>query len=228
MTKENTNSIYVLICEINGQQIPFYIGRSHNIKQRQRQHARAANDPTHAEYNTYKYQMIRQIQEEGDKWWLEELYEPEEVTDKTDEYCAILQTARYNIENGYGEAFWGNPLTNMKAGDFLSEMLQDKNLHSYTRSTVNDWIEKRNAQREVTYERENHAPSRNKALIDSMNKKAEEMRQAQREKTEAKIKRLERDLENTRRNSPHLVATIAEIEKEISKLRIHVNLFDEN
>lgn len=226
MTTQNNNSIYVLICEVNGQKIPFYVGRSHNIKQRARQHARAAMDTTHKEYNTYKYQLIRELEHHGDRWWLEELYKPEEVTDKTDEYCAILEAARVNTENGYGRVFWGNPLTNMKAGDFLSEMLADKNLHVYNRDTVNDWIQRRNAET-VTYERENQAPMRNQALFDAMQEKSREMRRREQEKVDKKIERLEREIRELEKMRPLRDATISEKTQELNKLRGFNNFFDE-
>ena len=117
-------SVYVLIADNNSDPYVFYVGCTNDLKERQAAHRRAAFNPDHAEYNTYKYQWIRHLAEQGQDFVFE-VVEENCVTDDADEYSYILRCAEINRFSGIS-FFDGLPLTNMKAGDYLNEMLHSK------------------------------------------------------------------------------------------------------
>ena len=98
----------------------FYVGCTNNARRRESEHRTNPFKPDHNEYNTFKYQFIRQLKELGVEFAFTALHEIEEEQDA--EYEWVLQFARAN--QAVGRTFIdGHPLTNMKAGDFLSEIL---------------------------------------------------------------------------------------------------------
>ena len=98
----------------------FYVGCTNDVARREREHRTNPFNSNHNEYNTFKYQFIRQLKEIGLDFAFTALHEIEEDADS--EYEWVLQFARAN--QVAGRTFIdGHPLTNMKAGDFLSEIL---------------------------------------------------------------------------------------------------------
>jgi hypothetical protein len=99
----------------------------------------------HAEYNTYKYQWARSLIEMGIEYKLIPLHKIE--TEDDTEYEWILKFARRNSDAGV--SFYDNyPLTNMKAGDFLTEIINRQDITSAADIT------KYRTQRSVSYLRD--------------------------------------------------------------------------
>jgi hypothetical protein len=101
--------------------VVFYVGRTGDAKARASSHRSSAKD---LKDNTYKYQFCRELDTAGIEWRLEVLVDSVEDTEDS-EYEWVLKFARHNQSQGI-EFYNGMPLTNMKAGDFLDEMLRDK------------------------------------------------------------------------------------------------------
>lgn len=213
--------VYGLVAESNPEFI-FYVGCTDNPHRRFNQHYTAAHSPNHPEYNTNKYKFIRELDVLNCHWRMDILSSSFQVDEKHDEYSWILRAARENIENG-NVFFDDQPLTNMKAGDFLEEMLADKNFQSITPHTVKDYIEKR--KREISYERE-RVEHRN-PMIDEIQSEAEVSRKKHLEKTANKIERLEKRLQDELKIQPPREGTIRELERELRQLRSYINLFEE-
>jgi hypothetical protein len=132
--------------------VVFYVGCTNDINRRLREHKRAFCDPNGADFDTFKYQFCRDLQSLGITFDLHVIEENVEMTDD-DEYHWILKLARHNESEGI--AFYDNlPLTNMRAGDFLEEMMRDQ-----TVKTVQDIRQfrqlKSQARRVSTYQRAN-------------------------------------------------------------------------
>ena len=154
-------AVYALYFEYDGDKVPFYVGCSNNIDRREKEHKR--NAYLKAEYNTNKYRFIRELDATETTWWLEILTEEFDVDEKTDEYSWILQLAEDNRVAGLGDAFWGYPLTNMKAGDFVSEMLADKEYNDYSPAGVKAY------RKELTMEARHHNYTRFKGFDNERN-----------------------------------------------------------
>jgi hypothetical protein len=116
-----THAVYGLAFVIEDEPIIFYVGHTNNVERRTHEHANNPFNPNHSEYNTMKYRWCRQLHESQLSYDLFVIREdPEE--DEDSEYAVILDVARDNQERGI--TFFDNlPLTNMKAGDFITEML---------------------------------------------------------------------------------------------------------
>ena len=145
-------SVYVLLADNNGEPYAFYVGCTNDLKEREAAHRRAAFNSKHAEYMTYKYQWIRHLAEQGQDFVFE-VVEENCVTDDADEYSYVLRAADANKQAGRS-FFDGLPLTNMKAGDFLDEMLADK---VRTPAAIRQFIEKKKQpkiNRATTYHRD--------------------------------------------------------------------------
>jgi hypothetical protein len=116
-----THAVYGLAFVIEDEPIIFYVGHTNDVERRTREHANNPFNPNHGEYNTMKYRWCRQLRESQMSYDLFVIREdPEE--DEDSEYAVILDVARDNQEREI-TFFDGLPLTNMKAGDFISEML---------------------------------------------------------------------------------------------------------
>lgn len=175
----------------------FYVGCTNDIARRYGEHKRYANDTKHPEYNTYKYQLIRDLAAAGVDFTLEVLTPAVEVNDKADEYSWVLKMAEHNREHAI--AFYDNlPLTNMKAGDFLEEMLRDPAVR--TPAEIRTWRKaKADSIRAVRYNRNTFGvQSRNEAMRKTV---ADAMAlDTQKLSTEQVIAQLDRDRRNRERN----------------------------
>ena len=184
-------SVYVL--NTNGPVIQFYVGCTSDTNRRFSEHRNNSRNPNHAEYNTNKYKFIRELDAMNLSWSLTILTDEIMVDEKTDEYSWILKIARENESNDI--SFDGNPLTNMKAGDFLDEMLADKSLSTDPQS-VKKWLTKH--KNDINYTRD--ILGRNRELFASVNVEAQERNRQERLKEikskDREIKRLKGVIEN--------------------------------
>jgi hypothetical protein len=139
------NHIYVLTYkDQDGRSHIFYVGRTGNPKKREADHRNNSQNPRHDEYETHKYQWCRRH-----PWQFEVLCE---ASEDYDEYSAILEISRINSENGVS-FINGDPLTNMKAGDFWAEMIADRSVATTNRDHYVRYRSER--EREATnYERD--------------------------------------------------------------------------
>jgi hypothetical protein len=137
--------LYTLVFDADPQPVVFYVGRTIDPKRRLQEHRSAVKNPEHTEY---KYAWARQLEALGLTW---DLVVIDEIDDDEDsEYAWVLKFARDNKTKNI--SFIDNlPLTNMKAGDFLTEMIDLPTIQ-----TGNDIREYRNAQaiRAISYERD--------------------------------------------------------------------------
>ena len=116
-----THAVYGLAFVIEDQPIIFYVGHTNNVERRTREHTNNPFNPNHNEYDTMKYRWCRQLHDMQISYDLFVIREdPEE--DEDSEYAVILDVARDHLERGI-TFFDELPLTNMKAGDFITEML---------------------------------------------------------------------------------------------------------
>jgi hypothetical protein len=172
----------------------FYVGRTGDAKVRASSHRSSAKDLTD---NTYKYQFCRELDAVGIEWRLEVLVESVEDTEDS-EYEWVLKFARHNQSQGI-EFYNGMPLTNMKAGDFLDEMLRDKTV--VTAEDIKMYKQKREAKHktEIDYTRGNtfgdqsRGRNRRREVADSLVVITEQKR------TEDVIKELDRAARESRR-----------------------------
>ena len=143
-------TVYTLAFQVEREDpMIFYVGTTNNFKRRQQEHRTNSINPQHSEYDTYKYQWIRSLEQLGIPYTMTQIVDVAE-TDEDSEYEWILRIARDNESKNI--AFYENlPLTNMKAGDFLTEMLADKTIK--TASDVARFRQER-AERAVTYTRD--------------------------------------------------------------------------
>ena len=143
-------TVYTLAFQVEREDpMIFYVGTTNNFKRRQQEHRTNSINPQHSEYDTYKYQWIRSLEQLGIPYTMTQIVDVAE-TDEDSEYEWILRIARDNESKNI--AFYENlPLTNMKAGDFLTEMLADRTVS--TASDVARFRQER-AEREITYARD--------------------------------------------------------------------------
>lgn len=136
--------------------VVFYVGCTNDVVRRTQEHMRNPFNPKHSEYDTMKYQFCRDLAELDLTYRLEVISDQEEVDDEADEYSWILQFARHNEDHDI--AFYeGMPLTNMKAGDFLDEMLRDRTVK--TAGEIRQFVKHKREQRVSSYQRANHNTS---------------------------------------------------------------------
>ena len=103
--------------------IVFYVGHTNDVDRRWNEHITNAFNENHQEYQTYKYRWIRSLRDVGIECQMDVLHEID--TDDDTEYEWILKLARMNERLGI-EFYDGYPLTNMKAGDLLTELIACK------------------------------------------------------------------------------------------------------
>lgn len=118
--------VYGLAFVVNDKPIIFYVGHTKDEARRRKEHMTNPFNEHHAEYATMKYKWCRSLKELGIEYDLFVINDCLE-TDEDSEYATILQVARDNQKNKHF-FFDDLPLTNMKAGDFLSEMLADSTI----------------------------------------------------------------------------------------------------
>ena len=106
----------------------FYVGHTNDLERRADEHRTNSANPRHAEYNTEKYQWCRSLREQGLEFQFValQLYAS---TDEDSEYEWILRQARENIAQGIS-FYNGSPLCNMKGGDFIWEMMAEKQIRT--------------------------------------------------------------------------------------------------
>ena len=137
--------LYTLVYDADPKPVIFYVGRTNDPRRRLQQHRTAVKNLENTEY---KYQWCRQLEEVGVSWDLVTICEID--NDEDSEYEWVLRFARDNQERAI--SFLDDlPLTNMKRGDFLTEMIAIPSIQ-----TANDIREYRNAQavREISYQRD--------------------------------------------------------------------------
>lgn len=165
----------------------FYVGCTNDIVRRTSEHNRFHKDAKHPEYDTYKYRFCRDLASLGIGFSLEVLAPAEEVTDDADEYSWILKFARYN-ESKNIKFFDDLPLTNMKAGDFLEEMLRDRTV--VTGEDVRQFRIRKEQERTVEYERKRvKSNPKARAILDKIELEMAPERAIKQAKLEAKHKR---------------------------------------
>lgn len=140
-----TSTLYVLAFEADDEPVVFYVGHTNDIERRRTEHMTNPLNPNHSEYMTNKYQWARSLIESGIEYKLIPLHKIE--TDDDTEYEWILKFARRNAESGIS-FYDGYPLTNMKAGDFLDEILHRREI------TTAEQITAYRKQRSVSYLRD--------------------------------------------------------------------------
>ena len=177
-----TSTLYVLAFEADDEPIVFYVGHTNDIERRRSEHMNNPLNPNHAEYNTYKYQWARSLIEMGIEYKLIPLHKIE--TDDDTEYEWILKFARRNAEANI--AFYeGYPLTNMKAGDFLTEIINRKDI-----TTATD-ITKYRTQRSISYLRDGNGQLTpiGKKIVEELQVYAEKVRKDNAAKAKKKMER---------------------------------------
>ena len=131
--------------------VVFYVGCTNDIHRRTLEHKRNPFDTKNAEYSTDKYRFCRDLASEGMEYFLQVLAPAEHITDSADEYAWILKFADHNRNNNI--LFYdGNPLTNMRAGDFLTEMMAEPSIR--TPQEIRSYIQHREQQRQTNLKRE--------------------------------------------------------------------------
>lgn len=177
-----TSTLYVLAFEADDEPIVFYVGHTNDIERRRQEHLNNPLNPNHAEYNTYKYQWARSLLEMGIEYKLIPLHKIE--TDDDTEYEWILKFARRNADAGIS-FYDGYPLTNMKAGDFLTEIINRKDI-----TTASD-ITKYRTQRSISYLRDGNGELTpiGKKIVADLQVYAEKVRLENAEKAKKKMAR---------------------------------------
>jgi hypothetical protein len=140
-----TQYLYTLVFDAEPLPVVFYVGRTNDPERRLKEHKLAIKNSEHTEY---KYQWARNLEAVSVNWDLVIIDEIED--DEDSEYAWVLKFARDNQSRDIS-FIDGLPLTNMKAGDFLSEMIKIPSIQ-----TATDIREYRNAQavRAISYERD--------------------------------------------------------------------------
>ena len=115
------HSLYTLSFDAPEGTIVFYVGCTNNPTRREREHKTNPFNENHAEYQTYKYQFCRKLALKENAYKLDVIID-DIGSDEDSEYEWVLNFARHNTAQGF-EFINGYPLTNMKAGDFLSEII---------------------------------------------------------------------------------------------------------
>lgn len=177
-------SVYVLQIAVDDP-IVFYVGCTNDINRRAREHELNSHNPEHPEYYTYKYQTIRDIEAAGLTWEMQVEVLSAEI-DEDSEYWWVLTKARENQAKNI-KFIDDLPLTNMKAGDFLHEMLQDKSICSV--QDVQAFTERRRQQRVQDYQRDQIKNPAARNILDNMRAAWEPIKQAKQEKQNAREQR---------------------------------------
>ena len=182
------DTVYTLAYIDSGEPIVFYVGHTNDIERRRREHTANPLNPRHAEYDTYKYRFCRGLLAAGIEYALTPIVEIETFMDS--EYEWILKFARDNESRGIA-FFDGYPLTNMKAGDFLEELI--KETHITTALQIRHWRAERRASAQIDYNRDGGIEPSDVAveLVELLNKQGEDLRV---QKYKEEVKKLKRDI----------------------------------
>lgn len=192
--------IYGLCFDLDGDTTFFYIGHTNDVQRRWLEHNRDAFNEDSSSFETSKYRFIRELDRRDIKFQMIVL---EEITsyDQDGEYEWILKFARENQEQGLN--FFGYPLTNMKAGDFTSEILDRK--HIVSRTDIKSYREMKTFLREVNYTREEEELPRNegaRAILLQFKEISDNQQAIAKKEAERAIKRavkMKNNLEKARR-----------------------------
>lgn len=116
-----STDIYTLsFLNAEGEPIVFYVGRTGDSVSRLKKHQYLASKEDDM---TDKYRFIRQLEEEDIPWTLTVI--AENIQDESEsEFEYVLLFARHNVRHGIS-FFDGSPLTNLKNGDILMEVIDD-------------------------------------------------------------------------------------------------------
>lgn len=144
MSKE-LHYLYALTFDAEPQPVVFYVGHTNNPKRRETEHRSSAKDLSNTEY---KYQWCRDLAAVGVNWDFVVLGEIED--DEDAEYEWVLKFARDNKSKGIA-FIEGLPLTNMKAGDFLGEILDRTEIR--TKQDIKQYRTEREQAQNISYER---------------------------------------------------------------------------
>lgn len=137
--------LYTLVFDADPQPVVFYVGHTNDPKRRLQDHRGAVKNLKHTEY---KYQFARSLEAVGISW---DLVVIDEIDDDEDsEYAWVLKFARDN-QNKNISFIDDLPLTNMKAGDFLSEMIKMQSIQ--TAEDIKNYRNQR-AVRDISYLRD--------------------------------------------------------------------------
>ncbi len=98
----------------------FYVGKTNNPDRRLKEHQYLSTKPDEL---TNKYVFIRQLDQVEIPWYMTIISEDINI-DEDSEFEWILLFARHNIKNKIS-FLDGSPLTNLKNGDMLSEMVDN-------------------------------------------------------------------------------------------------------
>jgi hypothetical protein len=138
-------SVYGLVFNNGVRDICFYVGRTEDTDRRLKEHRRLCKDPLET---TAKYRFIRELEEQGIEWRME-IFTNMAVDDDDTEYEWVLRIARNNRHDGI--AFYNEmPLTNLRRGDMLEEMLAEPQLN--TAQQIKEWRQIRELRKTVQYE----------------------------------------------------------------------------
>jgi len=137
--------LYTLVFDAAPDPVVFYVGHTNNPKRRETEHKSSAKDAANTEY---KYQWCRQLEAVGVDWQF--VIVGEIANDEDSEYEWVLKFARDNQSKGIS-FIAGLPLTNMKAGDFLGEILDRKDINTAAEIRQYRTVER---VRNISYQRE--------------------------------------------------------------------------
>lgn len=150
-------SVYALVFNSGTRDICFYVGRTNDTARRLKDHRSKVNDPLDT---TLKYRFMRELERGGYEWRMEVLTDFAEDDEDT-EYEWVLRIARNNRFDGI--SFYEDmPLTNMKRGDFLEEMLQERDLN--TAKQIREWRQVRELRKAMEYEAKQFQAPQNDAF----------------------------------------------------------------
>jgi predicted GIY-YIG superfamily endonuclease len=185
MIKKTT--LYTLVFEAD-EPVVFYVGHTNNTDRRWREHITNAFNENHAEYDTYKYRWIRGMKEVGIECSMVVLHEIEDDDDT--EYEWILKFARANERKDI-KFYDGYPLTNMKAGDLLEEIIDL--LYVNTKQDIGTY--RKAKQHTITYTKNNGQTEtgftvKGRAIIAELQRQADASRAERHRQT---IKRITRE-----------------------------------
>ena len=109
--------LYTLVFDAEPEPVVFYVGHTNNLQRREAEHRSSAKNTLNSEY---KYRWIRELELLAIDWHMVPICEI--ATDEDTEYEWLLKFARYNQSKNI-TFFDDLPLCNMRAGDFLHEIL---------------------------------------------------------------------------------------------------------
>jgi hypothetical protein len=215
MSKES-HYLYALTFDASPRPVVFYVGHTNNPKRRETEHRASAKDLSNTEY---KYQWCRQLEAVDVAWDFVVIGEIED--DEDAEYEWVLKFARDNHSKGI--TFIDDlPLTNMKAGDFLAEILDRTDIR--TKQDIKKYRTER-AARQVNYLRDEQSEDfvatergdQFREYIQTLGEAAQAKTLEEREQAEQRAKRQVKTLNSQVRKLSLEDQTIAMIGAEIDR-----------